>query len=136
MRCGRSGRTKGVASSEHDGNDSARDADAACYEEGGADPRCVEQQAADHGARRQRDLEGADHQGGTVGNTDAEAVLGYLRAAALDDMYVKGGRLRADGTMLHDMYLLRVKTPAAATGPWDVYDLIDTVSGEDAFPED
>ncbi len=69
-----------------------------------------------------------------TGGTDAEAVVGRLRGATLDDMYVKGGRIRADGTMLHDMYLLRVKTPARSASPWDVYDLVATVPGEQAFP--
>lgn len=70
-----------------------------------------------------------------TGGTDAGAVIGHLRGATLDDMYVKGGRIRADGTMLHDMYLLRVKTPAQSASPWDVYDLVATVPGEAAFPD-
>ena len=49
-------------------------------------------------------------------------------------MYVTNGHIRADGTMLHDMHLLRVKTPALSSGPWDVYDLIATVPGAKAFP--
>lgn len=69
-----------------------------------------------------------------AGGTDAEAVIGHLRSATLNDMYVKNGRIRADGTMLHDMFLLRVKTPARSTAPWDVYDLVATVPGEEAFP--
>ena len=69
-----------------------------------------------------------------TGGTEADAVIGHLRGATLDDMYVKGGRIRADGTMLHDMYLLRVKTPTQSTAPWDVYDLVATVPGEQAFP--
>ena len=70
-----------------------------------------------------------------VGSTDQAAVIGHLRGATLNDMYVKDGRIRADGTMLHDMYLLRVKTPAQSTDPWDVYDLIATVHGDEAFPD-
>jgi branched-chain amino acid transport system substrate-binding protein len=71
---------------------------------------------------------------GTTGTTDAGAVMGHLRGATLNDMYVKNGRIRSDGTMLHDMHLLRVKTPAQSTGPWDVYDHVATVPGAEAFP--
>ena len=69
-----------------------------------------------------------------IGTTDAGAVIGHLRDATLNDMYVKNGRIRADGTMLHDMHLLSVKTPARSTSAWDVYDLIATVPGEEALP--
>ena len=46
-----------------------------------------------------------------TGSTAPDRVLAHLRGHVLDDMYVRAGRLRNDGTMLHDMYLLRVKAP-------------------------
>jgi branched-chain amino acid transport system substrate-binding protein len=70
-----------------------------------------------------------------TGGTDAKAVIDHLRGATLNDVYVQNGRIRADGTMLHDMYLLRVKAPDRSTGPWDVYDLVATVPGAEAFPD-
>ncbi|MGW9232041.1 ABC transporter substrate-binding protein [Pseudorhizobium sp. NPDC055634] len=69
-----------------------------------------------------------------VGGTETDAVMRHLRAATLDDMYVTNGRIRDDGTMLHDTYLLRVKEPGRSAGPWDFYDLVATVGGEQAFP--
>jgi branched-chain amino acid transport system substrate-binding protein len=69
-----------------------------------------------------------------VSTTDPGVVAGHLRAAALDDMYVRNGRIREDGTMLRDIHLLRVKRPEASAGDWDVYDLEATVAGEKAFP--
>jgi branched-chain amino acid transport system substrate-binding protein len=69
-----------------------------------------------------------------TGTTAAEPIVRHLRDATLDDMYVRGGKVRGDGTMLHDMYLLQVKSPANAMGEWDVYDLIATVPGDEAFP--
>jgi branched-chain amino acid transport system substrate-binding protein len=69
-----------------------------------------------------------------VGNTDPEAVIQHLRSATLNDMYVKNGRIRKDGTMLHDMYLLKVKAPEQSCGAWDFYDLVATVAGDEAFP--
>jgi branched-chain amino acid transport system substrate-binding protein len=42
--------------------------------------------------------------------------------------------VREDGTMLHDIYLLRVKRPGESQRPWDFYDLVATVSGGEAFP--
>lgn len=71
-----------------------------------------------------------------VGSTDANAVIQHLRGATLNDMYIGNGRIRSDGTMLHDIYLLRAKAPGASQGEWDVYDLVATVPGEEAFPEE
>jgi branched-chain amino acid transport system substrate-binding protein len=96
-------------------------------------------------SRRQRmpsSLQAADYSAATqylqavaaVGSTEPQAVIKQLRRATLNDMYVKNGRIREDGTMLHDMYLLRVKTPEQSKGEWDVYEVIATVSGEEAFP--
>jgi branched-chain amino acid transport system substrate-binding protein len=92
--------------------------------------------------RMPNSLQAADYSAATqflravaqVGSADPEAVVRYLRTAALNDMYVRNGSIRTDGTMLHDMYLLRVKSPEQSAGEWDVYDLVATVSGEDAFP--
>ncbi|QSI28460.1 ABC transporter substrate-binding protein [Variovorax sp. RKNM96] len=96
-------------------------------------------------ARRQRmpsSLQAADYSAAlqylkavaATNSTDPTVVLTYLRKATLDDMYVKGGRIREDGTMLHDMYLLRVKRPVQSTGEWDCYDLVETIAGGEAFP--
>ena len=98
------------------------------YEKRGRMPSSL--QAADYSAALQY-LKAVD----AVGSASPEGVLDYLHRAILDDMYVSGGRIRDDGTMLHDIHLLRAKTPEASQGEWDVYTLIDTVKGEYAFPE-
>ena len=41
--------------------------------------------------------------------------------------------IRDDGRMVHDMYLAQVKTPAESTGPWDYYNILATVPGDEAF---
>lgn len=56
-----------------------------------------------------------------TGTTQADTVLAYSRTASFNDAYVKGGRLRGDGVMLHDMRLLRVKALARSAKPWDYY---------------
>ena len=48
-------------------------------------------------------------------------------------MYAKVGYIRTDGRMVHDMYLMQVKTPAQSTEPWDYYNVVSTIKGEDAF---
>ena len=69
-----------------------------------------------------------------LGSSEPAAVVRHLRSTRLNDMYVANGRVRADGTLLHDMYLLRVKAPAQSAEAWDYYEPIATISGEEAFP--
>jgi branched-chain amino acid transport system substrate-binding protein len=66
--------------------------------------------------------------------TDAtEPVMQAMRAAPIDDFYAHGGRIRADGLMVHDMYLFRVKAPGESHRPWDDLQRVTTIPGADAF---
>jgi branched-chain amino acid transport system substrate-binding protein len=49
------------------------------------------------------------------------------------EFFGKVGRVREDGRMVHDMYLLQVKSPAQSKGPWDLLDLRATIPGDKAF---
>ena len=68
-----------------------------------------------------------------VNTDDGEKVMAQLRQSKVNDMYAKGGYVRGDGSMIHDMYLMQVKTPEASTTPWDYYNVIATTKGEEAF---
>jgi branched-chain amino acid transport system substrate-binding protein len=68
-----------------------------------------------------------------AGTEAADAVMKAMRETPIDDFFVKGGRIRPDGLMQHDMYLFQVKTPAESKEPWDYYKLIATVPGNQAF---
>ena len=68
-----------------------------------------------------------------AGTDDADKVLAQLRKTTINDMYAKGGRIRPDGRMVHDMYLMQVKTPAQSTEPWDYYNVVETIKGEAAW---
>lgn len=64
---------------------------------------------------------------------DAEKVLDQMHKSKVNDMYTKGGYVRPDGRMVHDMYLLQVKTPQSSTTPWDYFNVVATIKGDDAF---
>jgi len=68
-----------------------------------------------------------------AGTDDGDKVNEQMRKSKVNDMYAKGGYIRADGTMMHDMFLMQVKTPAQSTTPWDYYNVVATTKGEDAF---
>ena len=68
----------------------------------------------------------------TAGTTDADKVMTTLKGMKIDDFYHKG-QIRADGRMIHDMYLFEVKSAKESTVPWDYYKLISKVPGDQAF---
>ena len=68
----------------------------------------------------------------TAGTTDGEKVMATLKTMKIDDFYNKG-QIRADGRMIHDMYLFEVKSAKESTTPWDYYKMIAKVPGEQAF---
>ena len=68
-----------------------------------------------------------------AGTTDTATVATQMKATPVDDFFSHGGRIREDGRMVHDLYLLQVKTPAEQKYPWDYLKLIRTIPGDEAF---
>jgi len=68
-----------------------------------------------------------------AGTDDADAVMKKLKEMTLNDATVKGGKIRADGRMVHEFYLYQVKSPGESKGEWDLYKLISTIPGDQAF---
>ena len=68
-----------------------------------------------------------------AGTDQAEPVMAKMRELPVNDMFTKGGVLREDGRMVHDMYLMQVKEPGESKGEWDVYKVLATIPGQDAF---
>ncbi|GAC1339143.1 MAG: ABC transporter substrate-binding protein [Acetobacteraceae bacterium] len=63
----------------------------------------------------------------------ADVVARLMRAIPVDDMFATGGTVLANGRMVHDMYLMQVKSPAESASEWDVFKLLATVPGDKAF---
>ncbi|HEX2531613.1 MAG TPA: ABC transporter substrate-binding protein [Burkholderiaceae bacterium] len=68
-----------------------------------------------------------------TGTDNAEKVLKKMHATKFNDMYVKNGTIRPDGRMVHEMYLMQVKTPAESKAPWDYLKVAQVIPGEQAF---
>ncbi len=62
---------------------------------------------------------------------DPDVVMDYLKKTKIDDIFAKGGYIRADGRMVHDMYLAEVKTPEQSKGPWDYYNIRSVIPAEE-----
>ncbi len=68
-----------------------------------------------------------------AGTADAGAVMAKMQAIPIQDIFCRAGTLRADGRVMREMYLMRVKTPAQAVMPYDYLELVGTVAPEDAY---
>jgi branched-chain amino acid transport system substrate-binding protein len=69
----------------------------------------------------------------TAGTTDSDKVMAELKRTKINDMFAKGGYIRADGAMIHEMYVMQVKSPQESKYPWDYYKLVKAMNGEEAF---
>jgi len=68
-----------------------------------------------------------------VNSTDPDKVMEQLRKTKINDMFTSNGKIRADGLMEHEMYIMQVKKPEESKYPWDYYRLVQTMPGEQAF---
>jgi len=67
------------------------------------------------------------------GSDQVDTVIKTLRAMPIHDAYARNATLRADGKLIHDTYVVEVKSPAQSSGDWDYYKIIETVPGERSF---
>jgi len=68
-----------------------------------------------------------------AGTDAADAVMRQLKSMNIDDPVIHKGRIRADGRLIHDMYLVQVKKPSESRYPWDYYRIVATIPGDKAF---
>jgi branched-chain amino acid transport system substrate-binding protein len=70
-----------------------------------------------------------------VGAVDNDKIMAYLKSHEINDAIFQHAHLRADGSLIHDGYVVRIKSRAEAANPWDYYQKLRAVKGEDvAFP--
>jgi branched-chain amino acid transport system substrate-binding protein len=68
-----------------------------------------------------------------VGTDDSDKVMAQLKKTKINDMFAKGGEIRPDGRMVHDMYLMEVKKPSESKYPWDYFKVVQTIPGAQAY---
>ncbi len=68
-----------------------------------------------------------------TGSDDSNKVLAQMKKTKVNDIFAKGGYIRDDGRMVHDMYLMQVKSPDKSVEPWDYYNVVETFKGDTAW---
>ncbi|CAM4403825.1 ABC transporter substrate-binding protein [Bordetella muralis] len=68
-----------------------------------------------------------------TGTDDGDALMKWMKSNKINDFYAKDGYVREDGRMVHEMYLMQVKTPAESKGPWDYYKVVANLPGDEVY---
>jgi branched-chain amino acid transport system substrate-binding protein len=68
-----------------------------------------------------------------AGTDDPLKVSAKMREKPIEDFFARNGKLREDNLMVHDLWLVQVKTPEESKYPWDYYKILAKISGEEAF---
>lgn len=68
-----------------------------------------------------------------AGTDDPLKVAAKMRETPVEDFFARNGRLRDDNLMVHDLWLVQVKTLEESKYPWDYYKILTTISGDKAF---
>jgi branched-chain amino acid transport system substrate-binding protein len=68
-----------------------------------------------------------------VGTRDTKSIMAKMKETPINDFMTKNGKIRDDGRVIRDMYLLGTKTKEESKGEWDLMKIVATIPGEDAF---
>jgi branched-chain amino acid transport system substrate-binding protein len=68
-----------------------------------------------------------------AGTDDSLKVAAKMREMPVEDFFSRNGHLREDGLMVHDLVLVQVKKPEESKYPWDYYQILTHIPGEQAF---
>jgi branched-chain amino acid transport system substrate-binding protein len=68
-----------------------------------------------------------------AGTDDTKKVMAQMKKMPINDFFAKNGKIREDGRMVHDMYLMQVKKPSESKYPWDYYNVRQTIPAAEAF---
>jgi branched-chain amino acid transport system substrate-binding protein len=67
------------------------------------------------------------------GTDEPLKVAAKMRENPIEDFFARNGKLRDDNLMVHDLMLVQVKKPEESRYPWDYYNILTRIPGEEAF---
>jgi branched-chain amino acid transport system substrate-binding protein len=68
-----------------------------------------------------------------AGTNDALSIIRKLKEKPIDDDLFGPVVVRPDGRAIHNMYILKVKAPAASKSKWDLLEQVGVLTGSEAF---
>jgi branched-chain amino acid transport system substrate-binding protein len=67
------------------------------------------------------------------GTDDAATVVKAMREAPIHDVFTENGKVREDGRVVYDRYLVKVKRPEESKYPWDYLSIVAKIPADEAF---
>ena len=64
---------------------------------------------------------------------DSKVIAQKMRELPIKDPVMRNASIRPDGRVIHDTYLVQVKTPAESKGAWDYLKVLATIPAQQAF---
>jgi branched-chain amino acid transport system substrate-binding protein len=68
-----------------------------------------------------------------AGTDDAATVAKAMRDAPIHDVFTDNGRIREDGRVVYDRYLMKVKSETESKYPWDYLTVVAKIPADEAF---
>jgi branched-chain amino acid transport system substrate-binding protein len=68
-----------------------------------------------------------------TGGDEALGVAKAMKAAPIHDVFTGDGKVREDGRVVYDRYLVKVKQPAESQHPWDYLSIEAKIPADEAF---
>jgi len=68
-----------------------------------------------------------------TGTDNGDAMMKWIKSHKVNDFFAGNGYVRQDGTLIHDMYLMQVKSPSESKRDWDYVKLVKTLPGEKIY---
>lgn len=69
-----------------------------------------------------------------TGSDSGIKIIDYMKSHDISDFYGRNAKLRANGSLVHDMFLFKVKSPQEKKYDWDYYKIQSVIPGDEAFP--
>ena len=70
-----------------------------------------------------------------VGSDATDPVLEKMRSMPVDDFYARGAKVREDGKLVHDFYLVQVKDPSDVKAPWEYYNVLEKIPSAEVYSD-
>jgi branched-chain amino acid transport system substrate-binding protein len=68
-----------------------------------------------------------------AGTDEAKAVATKMKELPVNDPISKNVKIREDGRVMRDSYLMQVKSPEQSKGPWDFYTILATIPASESI---
>jgi branched-chain amino acid transport system substrate-binding protein len=68
-----------------------------------------------------------------AGTDEGLAVSAIMKKLPVSDFFSDNYTIRPDGRLVRDMYLLQVKTPGESKEPWDLFNILARIPGDEAY---